>query len=143
MRDLIINIADRCPPIKSRVKLWLGIGQPERKCSMPVAITITNEQKVNVTLTPTTDTGKPAKLDGKPEWEIVSGTSTLAVADDGLSAYLISSDDPGDTEVLVKADANLGAGPENVETISEMIKLTVSGSMAKNLGLVVGQPEPK
>jgi len=107
---------------------------------MPVAISITNEQKVPVTLTPVTDTGKPAKLDGKPTWSVVSGDSTIVVADDGMSADLVSSDSPGDTAILIEADADLGSG---VTTISDTIELTVVGAQAKNLGLTVGTPVAK
>lgn len=103
-------------------------------------IKITNEQKVGVTLTPKTDTGKPAKLDGVPTWDILSGNSTIEVADDGMSATLISGDDPGDTEIIVKADADIGEG---VEELSDVLKLSVVGATAKNLGITVGTPEPK
>jgi len=105
-----------------------------------IEITITNEQKVPVTLAPVTATGKPAKLDGKPLWSVESGDSTLAVADDGLSAYLISSDTPGDTVVLVRADADLGEG---IEEVADTIKLTVEGANAESLGMKAGPPEPK
>lgn len=107
---------------------------------MPLELKITNEQKIKVTLTPKTDTGKPAKLDGVPTWEVVSGISTVVVAADGLSADLVSADDPGDTQFLVKADADIGEG---VEEISDIISLSVVGATAKNLGLTAGQPEPK
>lgn len=103
-------------------------------------VSITNEQQVNVVLKPVTATGKPAKLDGAPTWTVISGNSTVKVADDGLSADLISSDDPGDTEFMVKADADLGEG---VEEISDIIRLTVVGARAANLGISVGSPTPK
>lgn len=103
-------------------------------------IKLTNEQKIRVALTPKTATGKPAVLDGKPVWEVLSGGSTVEVAEDGLSAYLVSSDTPGDTQVLVKADADLGEG---VEEISDVIKLTVEGAKAASLGLTIGEPEAK
>lgn len=107
---------------------------------MPVEILISNEQQVRVTLAPKTATGRPAALDGKPTWEIVSGESTIDVDEDGKSALLVSSDDPGDTQILVKADADLGEG---VEEISDIIKLTVQGARAASLGLTVGTPEAK
>ncbi len=120
-----------------------SIGLPHKKKkaqNMSLEIKITNEQQIKVTLTPKTDTGKPAKLDGKPTWETISGNSAVNVSDDGLSATLVSSDDPGDTEILVKADADLGEG---VEEISDTIKLSVVGATAKNLGLSAGTPEAK
>lgn len=122
-------------------KFAFGLPTTKRKThNMPVEVSITNEQKIPVTLTPVTDTGKPAKLDGAPTWEVVSGSSTVVVADGGLSAELVSSDDPGDTEILIKADADLGAG---VVEISDVIKLTVIGAIAKNLGVSVGAAVPK
>jgi len=107
---------------------------------MPTTVSITNEQKVKATLTPVTETGKPAKLDGSPSWAVVSGNSQVVVSDDGLSADLISSDDPGETQILIKADADIGDG---VEEISDVITLTVIGATAKNLGISLGTPEPK
>lgn len=103
-------------------------------------IIITNEQKVRVGLAPVTATGKPARLDGKPSWIIQDGDSTIEVAEDGLSAMLISSDTPGDTIIVVSADADLGEGVEN---ISDAIRLSVKGAKATSLGLTIGEPMPK
>lgn len=129
------------PPTKSRVVFGFKVGQPKAKVKrMPLDLKITNEQKISVTVNPVTDTGKPAKLDGMPSWAVISGNSALTVSDDGMTGTLTSADDPGDTEVLVKADADLGEG---VEEISDTIHLSVVGATAKNLGLVAGAPEPK
>jgi len=103
-------------------------------------IKLTNEQQVIVTLTPKTDAGKPAKLDGAPTWEVISGDSKVNVDGGGLSATIVSADDPGDTEILVSADADLGDG---VETISDVLHVTVAGASAKNLGITVGTPSAK
>jgi len=107
---------------------------------MSLDLSITSEQKIPVTMAPVTAAGKPATLDGKPTWTLVSGDATIVVSDTGLSAELISADTPGDSNFLVEADADLGAG---VETISDTIKLTVVGARAVNLGLVAGAPLPK
>lgn len=103
-------------------------------------LTITNEQKIAVTINPLSPAGKPAKLDGAPTWEVQSGESTVNPSLDGLTGTLISSDSPGDTVYLVKADADLGSG---VVEISDIIKLSVLGAFAANLGLTVGVPELK
>ena len=103
-------------------------------------LTITNEQKVNVTLKPTTGAGKPAKVDGSPSWSVISGNATVEPAQDGMSAELISADDPGDTDFIVKADADLGEG---VTEISDIIRLHVAGAQAANLGLTADAPENK
>lgn len=104
-------------------------------------IKLTNEQKVTVSLTPVTATGKPATLDGKPTWKVDGdGKSSVSASEDGLSAVIVSADTPGDTLIVVSADADLGEG---VETITDAIRVTVEGARAQSLGLSVGTPEPK
>jgi hypothetical protein len=112
----------------------------KREDTKMIEITINNEQKIKVTLTPTTAGGKTAILDGKPSWTIVNGTAAIEVSEDGLSAYLISSEIPGDTVYAVSADADLGEGVQN---IADSIVLKVEGARAINLGLVIGTAEPK
>ncbi len=113
--------------------------KPRENTAM-LQINITNEQQVNVALHPVTSTGRPAQVDGAPTWTVQSGDSTVNAATDGLSADLISSNTPGDTEILVEADADLGQG---VVPISDIIRLSVAGAQAANLGLVAGDPTPK
>lgn len=127
---------------RKRVSFTFGVGVPKLKGqrSMPLELKITNEQQVDVTVSPRTDSGKPAKLDGSPAWTVISGNSQVVVSEDGLSATLVSSDEPGDTIVSVKADADLGEG---VEEIADTITLSVIGATAKNLGLAAGTPVPK
>ena len=128
---------------KPKGRLDLAFGLPTNKkgnSNMPVEVTITNEQQVNVKLNPKTDSGKPAKLDGAPVWSVVSGDSAVVPAADGMSADLVSSDTPGDTTFLIDGDADLGSG---VEDVQETITLHVAGANAKNLGVVVGTPTLK
>jgi len=124
------------------VSFTFGVGVPQLKGqrSMPLEIKITNEQQVDVTVSPRTDAGKPAKLDGSPAWTVISGNSQVVVSDDGLTATLVSSDEPGDTVVAVKADADLGEG---IEEIADTVTLSVVGASAKNLGLTAGTPVAK
>lgn len=103
-------------------------------------LTITDEQKVNVTLAPTTDAGSPAKLDGAPAWEVTSGDATVTPAADGLSADLVSGAIAGDSVITVTADADLGQG---VTTITEVITLHVIDPQASNLNAKAGVPTPK
>lgn len=143
--NVIINIFGECRnkdgSKRGRFDVAIGLPQNKRKTLHMIETTITNEQKVSLTLTPKTATGKPAKVqDGSLKWSVISGDSTVEPAGDGLSAFLVSSDTPGDTQFLVEADADIGDG---VETISEAITLHVSGANAANLGAVLGTPEPK
>lgn len=96
-------------------------------------ITITNEQKVLVTLAPTTAAGNSATLDGVAAWSVVSGDATLEVAEDGLSAYLVSGVADVNSQIEVTADADLGEG---VVTLTDVIDLAVVAAQASVLGLV-------
>jgi|ERR1051325_5585414 hypothetical protein len=107
---------------------------------MPLDVTITNEEKVQISLNPVTATGKPAKVDGVPVWSVQFGTVTLDVAADGLSAFIVSGDNPEDADVLVDADADLGPG---VADISDVVHMHVTSANAANLGLIASPPVPK
>lgn len=107
---------------------------------MPLGVRCTNEEKVHVRLNPTTTTGRPATLDGKASFSTISGEGTAVVDEDGLGAFLISGDNPGDTTFLVEADADLGAG---VVSIQDTVTLEVRGAFAANLGLIPDPPVAK
>ena len=102
-------------------------------------ITLTDEQKIPVTLAPVTAAGNPAQVDGVPLWTVVEGDATLEVAPDGMSCYLISGT-VGNSQITVSADADLGSG---VNTITDTIDLAVVSAQASSLGLVVGTAEAK
>lgn len=99
-------------------------------------LTISNEEKIKVTINPTTSAGNPAQVEN-PLFEVVSGDATIE--QDGLSAYLISGE-VGASQIKVSADADLGTG---VTTLEELIDLNVVGASATSLGLVVEPAEPK
>ena len=103
-------------------------------------VTITNEQKVQVTLAPLTAAGNPATVDGVPTWSVTSGDATLEVAENGMSAYLVSGAADVNSQITVTADADLGEG---VTEITDTIDLAVVSAAASQLGLNVGTPELK
>jgi hypothetical protein len=139
MRNLIINIFEGLRQKKPCMGFRFGLPRAKDK-NMPATVTLTNEQEVDASLKITTPGGKPAQVDGVPTWEVVSGDSTVTPAADGLSAVIRSSDDPGDTQILVKADAKIGS---EIEEISDIIEVSVQGAMAKNLGVSIGTPRQK
>lgn len=112
----------------------------KRKEKIMIEVRITNEQRVKVTLKPVTATGKPATLDGSPTWTVQQGDAKIKEADDGLSAWLISPDLPGVSEIVIEADADLGDG---VEKLTTAISLVVNSATASNLGLTVSEAEDK
>lgn len=116
------------------------VGRPERKELPMLELNCTNEEKILVKVNTVTTTGKPAILDGVVTVEVQAGDGTVAMEADGLSFYVISGDNPGDTTYLVSADADMGEG---VETISDIVTLHVAGAKAASLGLVAEAPIPK
>lgn len=105
-------------------------------------IQCTTEEKVHIRLAPVTLSGKPATVDGTPVWEVVSGNGTVVPDDDGLGAFLLSTDDVDGipTVYTVKADADLGDG---VIDITDTVELTTTNAGAANLGMVAETPVPK
>lgn len=115
---------------------------------MALSIACTNEQKVTVICTPITGPapgfpgGRPAGIDGALKVTVQSGDGTVEQDPNfPLRFKAVSGESLGDTVYLVEADADLGA--ETVETISDLVTLTVTGARARNLGLQAGPVEPK
>ena len=126
---------------RGRFEYSIGLAVSKKKGGgKMLELTITNEQKVNVQLHPVTSGGNPAPVDGAPAWSVVSGDATVQPASDGMSADLVSSDNPGDTVFMVTADADLGTG---VEPISDTITLHTQHANAAALGLTASDPVPK
>lgn len=107
---------------------------------MPLNLAITNEEKILVTLAPTTAAGNPATLDGEPTWTVTEGDATLDVQSGGLSAYLISGE-PGASVITVTGDADLDEG--EVRELSDVIALNVVAAEAASFGFTAGAAEPK
>jgi len=107
---------------------------------MPFEVTLTNEQQVRVTATPTTVGGRPATLDGALRSTVISGEGTSMAGSSDNEVILVSGDNPGDTSYLIEGDADLGEG---VELIQDTVVMHVTGARASNLGIAVGQPELK
>lgn len=99
-------------------------------------VTIETNQQIAVLLKPIDDRSNPASLDGKPTWTKQSGDAVLEVADDGLSAK-VTAGAPGDTVILIDGDADLGAG---VVDVQDVVTVTVTPRLAKNLGVEFGAP---
>jgi len=104
-----------------------------------MAITLTDTQKVSVSITPVDAKGNAARVDGVPFWS-TGDLSVLAVvpADNGLSAEVFALGPLGVTQVIVTADADLGEG---VKPITGILDVTVIGGEAVALTVNTGVPE--
>lgn len=114
---------------------------------MPLDIVSTTEEKVPIIINPTTTAGKPAKIDGLAVIDITSGSATVGTptqaeldATPGLVGFVVSEDITGVSTYTVTADADLGAGVEN---IVDGGTYTYSQPNAANLGLTNGVAVPK
>lgn len=117
--------------------------QPLKLFTMPLDITISTKQKIQVTLAPKGADGKPFTLTSKPTWAVTAGIATLQVADDGLSAWLISSDSEGDSLFTV-TDTTPGSILKDTVTLhSDVVTVPPPPVFATDLGLTAGTPVSK
>lgn len=103
-------------------------------------VTITNEEKVKMTLAPKTAAGNDAPVDGAPVWTVTSGDATVEPAEDGLSCYLISGAANVNSTITVTADAKLG---EEFQELTDTVDLAVVSAEASSLGLTASPAEQK
>lgn len=103
----------------------------------PITTTITNEQKLPISVAPVTAGGKPAKIAGAPLWSSSDiNVVTLEVAADGLSA-IANAVNAGSATITIAADADLGGG---VNQISNTTNIAVTLAQATALNVSVGAP---
>ncbi len=103
---------------------------------------LTATQQADVALVITTIHGKPAKVDGAPEWKSSNeAVATVVAAKDGLSATILAVNDEGGVcQITAAGDADLGPG---VAPFSAFLDVTVApgkGGTAAVFELVPGAP---
>ena len=108
---------------------------------MPIEGILTTEQRIMATIEPRTPAGLPAAVDGDPAWSVESGTCTLQPVEppDPMRRWIVSGT-PGDSVVLVEADADLGEG---FTAISDTFLVHVANPQAASLNAALGEPELK
>lgn len=104
------------------------------------SISLTTEQKVGFTFTPTTPQGNPATLDGPIAAEVLSGDVSVEMNADGLTGFIIAGSTVGVAQVRFFGDADLSVG---IRTIEELADVQITNVEAASLGLSFGTPEPK
>jgi hypothetical protein len=99
---------------------------------------LTDTQEVDLAIKPLDRKGKPAQVDGVPEWTSSDPTiAKLTPSEDGLSAVVVATDNLGSVQIRVMADADLGEG---VEPITGVLDLEIAGGKAVSLGIIAGTP---
>jgi hypothetical protein len=105
-----------------------------------MALVLTDTQKVALSIAPVDAAGNPAAVE-EVTWEVSdSAVLTLAVAEDGLSAEVVTTGALGTAQVSVKADALIGEG---VEELTGLLDIEVVADKAVSLGVTAGTPESR
>lgn len=105
-----------------------------------MALILTDEQKVSLSIDPRTAAGNPAEVQS-PVWSVSDGNVLSIVAsEDGKSAVVTTTGQLGASQVSVSVDADLGEG---VRTIAAVLDVTVVAAEAATLGISAGAPELK
>lgn len=117
------------------VKIVFNAGKVEEQPNMPVSMTAT--QQCTLTATPEDAKGKPAPVDGVPEWQL-SNPAICSITPDatGLTA-LVKATAIGTTTVTVIADADLTAG---VSHIQGTFDVNVTAAMATQIFITASTP---
>lgn len=106
-----------------------------------MALILTDEEKVALSVTFVTAAGNPASVDGVPVWQSSDPTVLSVVAsDDGLSAVATTVGPLGNAQVSCTADADLGSG---VRSVSAVLDVEVHAAEAVAANIAAGAPEPK
>lgn len=111
-----------------------------------IEIKSTTEEKVHVHLAPKTAAGKPAKIDGKIEYEVTEGDATVDEGDgsnatiDNANPYFVSGDTAVESKIVATADVDLGEG---FEPMVQEFSYVASLPKAASFGVTVDAPEPK
>jgi hypothetical protein len=103
-----------------------------------MSLTMTDTQKVSLTISPLDARGNPARVDGIPTWAASDPALLLVLPEpSGLGAVAIAIGGLGNAQVTVTADVDLGAG---VREITGILDITIVGGEAVELGIVAGTP---
>lgn len=106
-----------------------------------MSLILTDVQKVELSISPTSAAGNPAPVDGSPVWTSSDETVlTVTASEDGLSAVAVTTGKLGKAQVNVSADADMGEG---VKTVTGVLEVEVRVSEAVSLAVTSGTPTDK
>lgn len=103
-----------------------------------MALTLTNTQKVTLAVQPVDAKGYAAPVDGLPVWS-QSDASVGTLTANGFAAEFVALA-PGQTQIIVTADADLGTG---TRTITGTLDIIVEAGEATTLIITAGVPQPQ
>lgn len=102
-----------------------------------MALVLTDVQQVKLSIAPVNAAGNPAPVESV-SWAVSDETvAAIVVAEDLMSADLVTTGKLGTLQVVVKADAVIGDG---VEELTGLLDVEVVASQAVSLGVSSGVP---
>lgn len=139
MRDLLNEVAGDCGRPEPHLGMSITLGDDQENHIMdPIQVSATDGKRFTLTIAPKNARGRPAQVDGAPEWTSSDeSVCEIAPSDDGMSCRVrcLAS---GTATITCDADADLGAG---VVSLSQQCVVTVSPSNATDLGMAAGDLE--
>lgn len=131
----------RRPKRAGTLGMVFGPATPKERRPTHMASILTDEQKISISVKPKTLAGNPAQVDGAPVWsnsnpEVID----LVVAPDGMSAEAITVGPIGVSQIVCKADADIGEGVTEIKAIGD---IEVVSAMAATVGFEFGAPQIK
>jgi hypothetical protein len=92
-------------------------------------VTINADKKRTFTVAPVDAKGRPARIDGIPEWTVTpEGGVTLFPTTDGLSCDVVWQAPLASQVVTVKADADLGSGVRHITGTADVETLSAEAA---------------
>lgn len=105
-----------------------------------MALTLTDIQKVTVSITPVDAVGNVAPVENVVWTSSDESILTVTASEDGLSAVVETVGHLGSAQIMVEADALIGEG---YEPLAGILDVTVVGSKAVGFTINAGTPEPR
>lgn len=106
-----------------------------------MALILTDEQQVVLKLSPRTQRGNPATVDGMPVWSssdpAVLTVTPIATDPTGLSALAVAVGPLGTAQVQAVADADMSSG---VRTLTAVLDVEVKAAEAVSLDITADAP---
>lgn len=101
-------------------------------------------QEFRPTVTFTTDSGQPARVDGTPVWASSDATiASVTPSADGMSAVVRPVAPGGPVRISVSADADLGAGVKPINGVSPDFNVAQDpADQASVVAIDLGAPVP-
>jgi hypothetical protein len=140
LRELFCRLLCRHHHPQPRVLVRLSFGRTSLSFEGDFTMQLPDDSQVHADVTYVDKKGNPATIDGTPTWSTDRpDLIAIVAAADGFSADIAAVGPLGSAQVVVDADADLGAGVVSVKTLGT---IEVIGGQATTGVINFGEPTP-